>query len=118
MDKYIDSIMFEHRLHDQSFRERGFLWPPKYKQSKVRDIWFKGIRHGVKIGLNRTILQGQIIETQGNITNPRQKEFYDKFLKLAQEYNCAIQWHPDVGMCVLDLYENQKLQEDEHQSTA
>ena len=31
------------------------------------------------------------------------KEFIEKFYKLAEEYNCAIEYHPLHGMCVVQL---------------
>jgi hypothetical protein len=31
-------------------------------------------------------------------TKPEHKEFLEKFYKLAEEYNCSIQYHPEVGM--------------------
>jgi hypothetical protein len=58
---------------------------------------------GMAQGLAMATLDGQRININTNMKNKRHVAFYDKFLKLAQEYNCAIQYHPEVGMCVIDL---------------
>jgi len=92
------------RKNDKSFTEKGFLGIPiKYSQSEVREIWFKGIELGMQEGLRIGSLEGQRIDTSLGCKNQRHKEFYEKFLKLSDDYNCAILYHPLEGMCVVDL---------------
>lgn len=101
MDQYLFRIMQEHKKNDNSFKERSlFGLPIKYKQSEVREIWFQGIELGIEKGLRLASLEGQRIETNTNMQNQRHKEFYEKFLKLASDYNCCIQYHPMHGIFV------------------
>ncbi len=96
------------KQHDTSFTEKGFLGiEPKYKQSDVRDIWFRAMALGMQEGLRMGSLEGQKIDITQNCKNERHKEFYKKFLELAEEYKCGIQYHPTIGMCVMDLKRNQ-----------
>lgn len=60
------------------------------------------IIHGIEIGLLHSSLEGQRLEAYHNVKNPRHKEFLDKFYALAGEYECAMQFHPRDGMCVID----------------
>lgn len=102
-NRRVMEIMMEQRATDNSFKEKpfwGFL--PTYSQADMRETWFQGIEYGLEMGLNLASLEGQRITINNNMKNPRHKEFYEKFLKLAQEYKCAIQYHPQVGMCVID----------------
>ena len=94
------------RLTDKSFTEseRGFFGIPiKYSQSECREFWFKAMELGIQEGIRIGSIQGQRIDTTNNCKNERHKEFYTKVLKLADEYNCAILYHPLEGMCVVDL---------------
>ena len=106
MNEYADKLLFDYKLNDKSFTESPFLGGIfggiKYTQSEVRDIWFKGIRHGIEIGLNNAPLAGPRIDSV-TTKDPRHKKFYAEFLKLAEQYNCAMQYHPEIGMCVVDL---------------
>jgi hypothetical protein len=89
---------------DTSFTTKGFFrLTPKYNQKTVREIWFQGIEIGMLEGLRIASLDGQRININSNMQNDRHKEFYDEFLKLADKYKCAIQYHPRIGMCVVDL---------------
>jgi hypothetical protein len=108
MNTNIDNMMATIKLEDNSFKEKEtglslLFGGHKYTQSEVREIWFNGIRVGIEHGLNNASLQGQKIEITRNMSNPRHKEFYDKFLELASKYNCQIQYHPLHGMVVVDL---------------
>jgi len=102
-DVRVLKAMLDLRLNDSSFTEKGFLgFTKNYSQAEVRDIWFQGIELGINTGLNMATLEGQRIEIDNNIQNERHRLFYDEFLKLSTEYNCAIQYHPELGMCVID----------------
>lgn len=106
--KYQDPRIFyaiqEMKKNDQSFTEKPFLGiTPKYSQGEVRDIWFQGIALGMSHGLDMATLQGQRIDLTENCKEPRHREFLEKFYRLAEEYNCAISFHPHKGMCVVDL---------------
>jgi ABC-type tungstate transport system permease subunit len=96
------------KKHDKSFTDRGLfkMFPPKYEQSRVREIWFQAMALGMQEGLRMGSLEGQRIDISTGCKNERHKEFYEKHLKLAQEYNCAIAYHPMEGMCVMDLNTN------------
>jgi hypothetical protein len=107
MDARIEIIMDEYRRNDKSFQEKEsafelMLRPfgKKFTKREMRDNWHMGIRHGIEVGFYKASLEGQRIELYNNITNPRHKEFLDKFYALAAEYDCAIQYHPQHGMIV------------------
>ena len=68
----------------------------------MRETWDSGIKHGIEIGLNVASLEGQKIELNTNTPEGKNKEFLEKFYKLAAEYKCAIQYHAQKGMIVLD----------------
>jgi hypothetical protein len=92
------------RITDKSFTDRGFLGiTKKYSQSECREIWFKAMALGMLEGLRISTIEGQRIDIFNNSKEPRHIEFLEKFYKLAEEYNCAIVYHPHIGMVVTDL---------------
>ena len=107
MDLRVEQIFFEEMYGDTSFQEKesglSLIFGSKYSQTEMRKTWNLGIKHGIEIGLNRSSLKGQRFELNYNTKEEKQKEFLEKFYKLAEEYNCAIAYHPKVGMCVMDL---------------
>lgn len=109
-DPRVYNIIQDAKKNDKSFTEKGlFGYTPKFSQSEVREIWFGGMTVGARAGLNVGSLHGQRIDISNSCTNPRQKEFIEKFYKLAEEYNCAIEYHPLHGMCVVQLKNKPKL---------
>lgn len=107
MDLRIERIFREEMKGDTSFQEKedsglSFLFgTTKYSKQEMRETWDMGIKRGIEIGLYRASLEGQRIELNRNTTNEKHKEFLEKFYQLAAEYNCAIQYHPEVGMVVV-----------------
>ena len=98
----------EMKKNDKSFTEKEnvfslLLGGIKYNQVDVREIWFQGITVGLSEGLRIASLDGQKIDIMNSCKNERHKEFYNEFLKLSEKYNCAIQYHPVDGMCIIDL---------------
>lgn len=96
------------RLTDNSFKEKEnvltlLFGGIKYSQSECREFWFEAMTLGMQEGLRMGSIQGQRIDITNSCKNERHKEFYTKFLKLTEEYNCAIVYHPLEGMCVVDL---------------
>lgn len=103
IDIRISNTLTEMKKTDTSFTETGFMGIPiRYKQDAVREIWFQAIELGMERGLDMASLDGQLIDINNNFQNDNQKKFYNEFLKLAEKYNCAIQYHPRYGMCVLE----------------
>ncbi len=103
-DPRVFNAIQEAKRNDTSFTDKGFLGiTPKYSQSQVREYWFEAMALGMRKGLEMASLEGQRIELTTHLRNPRHKEFLEQFYKLAEEYNCAIQYHPLYGMCVIDL---------------
>ena len=98
--------MEEVRRNDTSFTEKSdwfnLIFSSKYSEEDARNIWLKGIEYGIGIGLHKGRLDGQIVELTNNVTDERHTEFLKKFYRLADEYKCAIQHHPEVGMVVID----------------
>ena len=108
MDLRIECIFEEEMRGDTSFQERDtpfklLFGETKYSKIEMKETWNSGIKHGIEIGLNRASLEGQKIEINSNIKNEKHKEFIEKFYNLSSKYNCAIQYHPQHGMIVLDL---------------
>ena len=107
MDIRIENIFQEAMKGDTSFQEREsglnlLFGGTKYSKHEMRETWNNGIKLGIEIGLNRASLEGQRIELNHNTPEGKNKEFLEKFYKLAEEYKCAIQYHPQIGMVVLD----------------
>jgi hypothetical protein len=105
MDRRIEYIFNKEMKGDKSFQEKTtglallFGGGITYKQHEVREIWHRGVKTGIEIGLNYGSPEGQIIQLNEN-TKPEHKEFLEKFYKLAEEYKCRITYHPLVGMVV------------------
>lgn len=107
MDLRIEQIIAEEMKGDISFQEREtglslLFGTKKYSKREMREAWNRGVKQGIEIGLNRASLEGQRIELNRNTKEGKNKEFLEKFYKLAEEYKCAIQYHPQIGMVVLD----------------
>ena len=106
MDLRIEHIFREEMEGDTSFQEKEsvltlLFGPNKYSKVEMRETWNRGIKLGIEIGLRRASLAGQRIELNHNTHERKHKEFLEKFYQLADEYNCAIQYHPEVGMIVV-----------------
>lgn len=104
MEERIRSLHREATINDKSFQDGGLsiFFGRKYSQKEMRETWLLGIKHGIGIGLFNASLEGQKIELNNNIKNEKQKEFVEKFYKLAEEYGMAIQYHPLCGMVIID----------------
>lgn len=109
MDFKIEQIFREEMEGDTSFNDNSpssikeMLFGVNYSNHDMKETWDMGIKHGIEIGLNRASLEGQKIELNHNTEEGKNKEFLEKFYKLAAEYGCAIQYHPQMGMVVLDM---------------
>lgn len=108
MNLRIEYIFREEMEGDKSFQEKesglSLLFGTRtYSKVEMRETWDRGIKHGIEIGLRRASLEGQRIELNRNTPEGKQKEFLEKFYQLAEEYKCAIQYHPEVGMVVVAL---------------
>jgi len=106
MDSRIEHIMNEQELNDKSFLEKdtqlGSLFGTnKYTKYEMRETWLRGIRHGLEIGLHKASLEGQKIELGKNTGDEKHQEFIRKYYELAEEYGCAIQYHPVHGMTIV-----------------
>lgn len=107
MNLRIETIFIEQMKGDTSFQEKEsglnlLFGGTKYTKRDMKKTWDMGIKHGIEIGLNSASLEGQRIELDRNIKEGRNKEFLIRFYKLAEKYKCAIQYHPKVGMVVID----------------
>lgn len=107
MDLRLEYIFREEMKDDKSFQEKPtgleLLFGFNYKhRAELRETLRRGIKYGIEIGLRKSSLEGQKIELYQNVKDQRQKEFLDKFYSLSNEYGCAIQYHPELGMVVID----------------
>lgn len=107
MDSRIEHIFREEMEGDTSFQEKEsglsiLFGTNKYSKVEMRETWVRGIKHGIEIGLRRASIEGQKIELNHNTTNEKHKEFIEKFYQLAAEYKCAVQYHPQAGMVIVD----------------
>ena len=106
MDLRIEHIFREEMKEDTSFQEKDsglslLFGTHKYSKQEMRETWDRGIKHGIEIGLRKASLEGQRIELNHNTTEVKHKEFLEKFYQLSNEYKCAVQYHPEVGMVVV-----------------
>lgn len=105
----IETIFNEQMKGDNSFKDNSpssikeTLFGVSYSNHDMKKTWDMGIKHGIEIGLNVASLEGQKIELNINTEEGKNKEFLEKFYRLAEEYRCAIQYHPKIGMAVLDV---------------
>ena len=107
MNLRVEHIFKEEMKGDTSFQEKDstlnlLFGNNKYSKQEMRETWDRGIKHGIEIGLRKASLEGQKIELNNNITNQNHKEFLEKFYQLANEYKCAIQYHPKYGMIIIN----------------
>ena len=106
MDARVEKIFHEEMKDDKSFLEKDYglqvlLGGTKYSKMEMRETFHRGVKLGIEIGLRKGSLEGQRIELRKN-SEGRHKEFIDKFYKLAEEYECAISYHPELGMVIID----------------
>jgi len=115
MRERVENIFWEEMKDDTSFNDnrpssiKEFLFGVSYSNKDMREAWDGGIRLGIEIGLRKASLEGQKIELNANTSEGKSKEFLEKFYKLASEYNCAIQYHPEIGMTVRQLKPKQRI---------
>lgn len=104
MDLRIEFIFKKYLDGDTSFQESGLsaFFPKRYNSEDMRETWHRGIKYGIGIGLNHGSIEGQKLDLIQNTTNPKHKEFLEKFYKLANEYNCEIAYHSDHGLMILE----------------
>jgi hypothetical protein len=100
----VDQIYFQNFFDDKSFTEKpGWLNSVDHEhQRELRDTWEQGIKTGIQVGLESASLEGQRIELTNNTTNPRHVEFLQKHYALCTEYNVAIQYHPKLGLVIIN----------------
>lgn len=99
--------------HDNSFLDRPaglglaleiFFGSRKYSQLEAREIWHLGVKEGISLGLNHASLEGRKIQLDDSAISQKNKDFIQKYRKLAYEYGCAIQYNAEQGgMCVVDV---------------
>ena len=71
MDLRIEQIFAEEMEGDTSFQEHETILSLlfgtiKYSKQEMRETWNRGIKLGIKIGLDRASLEGQRIELNHN----------------------------------------------------
>ena len=111
MNLRIEQIFSEEMIGDKSFMQSDSIVSTLfgkhlYSRQDMREAWDMGIKHGIEIGLNRASLEGQQVELNRNATNNEHKDFLEKFYQLSSKYNCAIKYHPQLGMVVMNIKHN------------
>lgn len=107
MDARIEYIFREEMKGDTSYQETEnpitlFFGGRSYGRTQVREAWNNGIKKGIEIGLNRASLEGQKVELNKNMSNQRHIDFFKEFCELSTKYKCAVQYHPAMGMVIID----------------
>lgn len=102
----VEHVFRKHMINDTSFLEKDhplqiIFGRNKYTKLDMRETFHRGVRLGIEIGMNEVSPQGQIIQLNSN-TKPKHREFLDKLYSLCEEHKCSIEYHPEVGMVVLD----------------
>jgi hypothetical protein len=105
MRSRVEYIFHREFKNDKSFMDKpsllGAIFPRKYSDTDMRETFHRGARIGIEIGLNEASPQGQRIQLDNN-TDLKHREFLEKMYALCEEYECSIEYHPEVGMIVLD----------------
>lgn len=106
MDLRVHHIFHEHMKDDKSFLEKDhplqiIFGRNKYTKMDMRETFHRGVRLGIDIGLNESSPQGQRIQLDTN-TDPKHRPFLEKMYALCEQYQCSIEYHPEIGMVVLD----------------
>lgn len=107
MNDRIEYIFKEELKDDTSFLDKESIISRLFNRSSytnmdMRETWHNGIKYGIEIGLKRSSPEGQIIELNKNTKKGKNKEFLLKFYKLTKEYQCSVEYHPELGMVILD----------------
>jgi hypothetical protein len=69
---------------------------------KENEVFANGYASGLEEGLRDSFNTDKLINGM-DFKDERHKEFYDKFLELASNYNCRFTFHPLHGMVLEDL---------------
>jgi hypothetical protein len=102
---HADIFIEDHLREDNSFRKRlsGFslLFGGGKSQQEERKIWKKRgrVKNGFFLGqqyANKSYNFSSLIDLNQGL----EKEFRDKMIKLCQDYNMEITWHPTEGMII------------------
>ena len=106
MNQRVEQIFIEEFTGDTSFQEKEtflniLLGTKSYSKVDMRETWDSGIKLGIETGLRRASVEGQKLELYSNITNAKDKEFLDKFYKLANDYGCSIQYNSNAGGMII-----------------
>lgn len=76
-----------------------------YSRTDMRKSFQTGVRVGFEQGIYKSKPENRILQLENICKNNNDKEFYDKFMKLCQEYNIRIEYHPEEGMIFTNLNE-------------
>jgi len=71
-----------------------------YKREQVREIYLRAIEFGIETGLTKASLEGQRLELFSN--SPQHTEVLEELYRFLSERNIAIQFHPHLGMVVVE----------------
>ena len=103
MDLFIQIQVENIKETDTSFTEKGlFGITPKFKQSEMRETWFLGISEGLEIGMRLASLAGQKVTLDNSPKTEMQTKFLQELADISKKYSCAVQFHPEHGMCIVD----------------
>lgn len=106
-DHLIKQRMNEIRRTDKSFMEKPTILEMifgtvKISRAEAREIWFQGREVGMWDGIHMVNIEGQRLMLDNSPKTRLQNEFLQKHYELCARYGCAIQFHPEHGMCVVD----------------
>lgn len=98
--------MAEICVRDNSFTEQPtfierLLGLHKISREEVRQIYLRGIQTGLEEGVRMVRPEGQMIMLNESARTRLQNEFLLKFHELCTKYGCAIQFHPEHGLCIV-----------------
>jgi hypothetical protein len=104
--KLIFKKMTEICERDRSFTEQPtlierLLGEHKIPRDEVREIYLRGIQKGLEEGVRMVRPEGQMIMLNESARTRLQDEFLQKFHELCTKYGCAIQFHPEHGLCIV-----------------
>ena len=98
-----ERLIKEDKSHNSTSLFGGFLNGTNYSDwRKDNKVFSDGYATGLEEGLRDSFNTDKLVNSM-NLENRRHKEFYEKFLTLASEYNCRFNFHPLYGMMLEDI---------------
>jgi len=99
-----EKLIQEDKAHESKGLFGGLFNGTNYGEwRKENEVFANGYATGLEQGLRDSFNTDKLVNTM-DLKEERHKEFYDKFLELANKYNCRFNFHPLHGIMLEDLH--------------